>query len=125
MKVIAMFLPIGSSEDFRPFTHPRPMTRARYERLVLKLRANHPWTKDCLLSPAPGHLIATVQFLRQVERVVPLEDLTNIVALSIATTCNVLAINMELRMVSKERSEALVALKTSCVLTAKNSVSAP
>lgn len=116
-----MFLPIGSSKDFRPFTHPRPMTRARYERLVLKLRANHPWTKDCLLSPAPGHLIATVQFLRQVERVVPLEDLADGVFLSITTACNALAINLELRMVSKERSETLVALKTSCVLTAKNS----
>lgn len=115
-----MLLPIDSPKGFRPFTHPRPMTRARYERLVLALRANHPWTNNCLLNPAPGHLIATEQFLRQVETVVPLEDLADFAFLSITTACNALTINMELRMVSKARSEALDAVKASCVLNARN-----
>ncbi|WP_339080609.1 hypothetical protein [Pseudomonas sp. TMP9] len=115
-----MRLPIGSSKEFRPFTHPRPMTRARYERLVLTLRANHPWMNNYLLSPAPGHLIATEQFLRQVETVIPLEDMADLAFLSITTACNVLTINMELHTVSKARSAALEAVKTSCVLNARN-----
>ncbi len=119
-----MRLPIGSSKEFRPFTHPRPMTRARYEQLVLALRANHPWANNCILNPAPGHLIATEQFLRQVGTVVPLEDLADLAFLSITTVCNALTINMELRTVSKARSEALDALKTSCLLNARNSCAA-
>ena len=109
-----MLLPSESPKEFLPFTHPRPMTRARYERLVLALRAKHPWVINCLLNPAPGHLIATDQFLRQVETVVPHEDLADLAFLSITTVSNVLTISMELLMVSKARSEALEAVKTSC-----------
>lgn len=119
-----MRLPIGSFKEFRPFTHPRPMIRARYEQLVLALRANHPWANNYPLNPAPGHLLATEQFLRQVETVVPLEDLADLAFLSITTVCNALTINMKLRTVSKARSETLDALKTSCVLNARNSCAA-